>query len=26
MNPVTGWIDSNHLENGYIRYKYKKNL
>ena len=26
MNPVTGWIDSNHLENGYIRYKHKKNL
>jgi len=24
MNPVTGWIDSKHLENGYIRYKSKK--
>ncbi len=26
MNPVTGWIDSRHLESGYIRYKHKKNL
>ena len=25
MNPVTGWIDSKHLESGYIRYKHKKN-